>query len=76
MAAKHSFGNIGKFNATVENWDAYLEWMEQYFVANEVTSDAKKKAILLSTCNASLMNQTYFFSFYIWAGKKESGATP
>ena len=25
--------------------------MEQYFVANEVTSDAKKKAILLSTCD-------------------------
>ena len=27
--------------------------MEQYFVANEVTSAAKKKAILLSTCGAS-----------------------
>ena len=53
MAAKHSFGNIGEFDATIENWDAYLERMEQYFVANEVTSDAKKKAILLSTCGAS-----------------------
>ena len=46
MAAKHSFGNIGEFDATVEDWDAYLERMEQYFVANKVTSDAKKKAIL------------------------------
>ena len=53
MVAKHSFGNLGEFDATVENWDAYLERMEQYFVANEVTSDAKKKAILLSTCGAS-----------------------
>ena len=27
--------------------------MEQYFVANEVTSDAKKKVILLITCGPS-----------------------
>ena len=28
--------------------------MEQYFVANEVTSEAKKKVILLSTCGPSI----------------------
>ena len=50
MATKHSFGNIGKFDPTVEKWNAYLEWMKQYFVANKVTFAAKKKAILLSTC--------------------------
>ena len=50
MAAKHTYGNIGEFDQALENWEAYIERMEQYFVANKVTSDAKKKAILLSTC--------------------------
>ena len=53
MAAKHSFGSIGEFEQTVENWDVLIERMEQYFVANKVISAAKKKAILLSTCGAS-----------------------
>ena len=53
MAAKHSCGNIGEFDPTVENWNAYLEQMERYFVANEVTS-AAKKVVLLSICGASL----------------------
>ena len=48
MAAKHSFGNNGEFDQTVENWDVYIEWMEQYFVANEVTSAAKKKQFYLA----------------------------
>ena len=53
MAAKPSYGNIGEFDQALENWEAYIERMEQYFVANEVTSDAKKKAILLSMCGPS-----------------------
>ena len=53
MAVKHSYGNIGKFDQALENWEAYIKQMEQYFVANEVTSEAKKKAILLSTCGPS-----------------------
>ena len=53
MAAKHSYSNIGKFDQALENWEAYIEQMEQNFVANEVTSDANKKAILLSTCGPS-----------------------
>ena len=53
MAAKHSYGNIGEFDQAVENWDAYIERMEQYFLANDITADAKKKAILLSTCGPS-----------------------
>ena len=50
MAVKPSYGNIGEFDQALKNWEAYIERMEQYFVANEVTSNAKKKAILLSTC--------------------------
>lgn len=50
MAAKLSYGNIGEFDQAVENWESYLERMEQYFVANDVASATKKRAILLSTC--------------------------
>ena len=53
MAAKHSYGNMGEFDQAVENWESYIERMEQYFVANDVTSAAKKRAILLSTCGPS-----------------------
>ena len=44
MAAKHSYGNISEFDQALENWEAYIEQIEQYFVANEVTSEAKKKS--------------------------------
>ena len=53
MAAKHTYGNIGEFDQALENWETYIERMEQYFVANKVTSDAKKKVILLGTCDPS-----------------------
>ena len=54
MAAKHAYSNIGEFDQAFENWEAYIKQMEQYFVANKVTSDAKKKVILLSTCGTSM----------------------
>ena len=47
---KHAYGNIGEIDQALENWEVYFEWMEQYFVANEVASDIKKKSILFSTC--------------------------
>ena len=53
MTAKHAHGNIGKFDQAVENWESYLEWMEQYFVANDVMTNAKNRVILLSTCGLS-----------------------
>ena len=43
MAAKHMYGNTGEFDQALENWEAYIERMEQYFVANEVTSDTTRK---------------------------------
>ena len=54
MAVKHVYGNIGEFDQAFVYWKAYIEWMEQYFVANEVTSDAMKKAIPLSMCGPSM----------------------
>ena len=50
---KHTYGNIGEFDQALEKWEAYIEQMEQYFVANDIISDTKKKAILLSTCGPS-----------------------
>ena len=46
--AKH--GTIGPFCGDADDWLAYTETLEQYFVANDVTEDAKKRAILLSAC--------------------------
>ena len=53
MATKHTYGNIGEFDQALENWEAYIERMEQYFVANEVICNTKKKVILLSMCGPS-----------------------
>ena len=41
-------GTIRPFCGDVDNWSAYTETLEQYFVANDVTEDAKKRVILLS----------------------------
>ena len=54
MAVKHVYGNIGEFDQAFVYWKAYIERIEQYFVANEVTSDTKKKAIPLSMCGPSM----------------------
>ena len=46
-------GNVGEFNRGVEDWQAYCERLEQYFLANDVKDVAKKRAILLSVCGAA-----------------------
>ena len=43
-------GTIGPFSGEAEDWSAYTERLDQYFIANDVTSGAKKRAILLSVC--------------------------
>ena len=45
-------GNIEEFNRAKEDWVSYCERMQQYFMANDIATDDKKKAILLSTCGA------------------------
>ena len=46
-------GTIEEFDGATEDWTAYSERLEQYFVANDVDDAAKKRAILLSVCGAS-----------------------
>ena len=45
-------GSIGEYRSEREEWDSYVKRLDQYFVANDVTNAAKKKALLLSLCGA------------------------
>ena len=54
MAVKH--GIIGEYDGRSEDWESYAERLEQYFVGNDVTAPAKKRAILLSICGAETVH--------------------
>ena len=47
-----TYGKIGEFKESEETWTQYVERLEQYFLANEVTDATKKRAILLSVCGS------------------------
>ena len=42
------YRRIGEFGATREKWIHYSEQLTQYFLANDVENEDKKRAILLS----------------------------
>ena len=46
-------GSIGEFNPEKETWTSYTERIDEYFLANDVESPEKQRAILLSVCGAS-----------------------
>ena len=46
-------GTIGEFDRGQEDWSAYCERLEQYFVANDVQDLSKQRAVLLSMCGAA-----------------------
>eukprot|EP00731_Ephydatia_muelleri_P038059 Em0643g2a len=52
-------GTIEEFDSATEDWRAYSERLEQYFVANDADDAAKKRAILLSVCGASTYNDSH-----------------
>ena len=41
-------GTLGEFDQQIGDWKSYIERLEQYFVANDVGEDSKKRAILIS----------------------------
>lgn len=45
-------GRIEEFNPAQNDLESYTERLEQYFVANEVTTEEKKTAVLLSVIGA------------------------
>ena len=46
------YGIVGEFKESEESWIQYVEWLEQYFLANEITDGKKQRAILLSVCGS------------------------
>ena len=51
MASHH--GTSAEFSGIAEDWEAYMEQLESYFVANDITTAAKKRAVLLSSCGTA-----------------------
>ena len=41
-------GSVERFDINSDNWLEYVERVEQYFIANEIEAEAKKKGILLT----------------------------
>ena len=69
MATLH--GTISGFDNSDEDWKSYTERLEHYFVANEIDSAEKRKAILLSYCGP----QTYQLVKNLLAPEKPSDKT-
>ena len=46
------YGVISEFEAGEEDWTSYTERLQQYFAANEIVSEDKQRAILISVCGA------------------------
>ena len=46
-------GTLTAFDSSTTNWRSYVDQLNYYFVANEIESDAKQCAILLSVCGQS-----------------------
>ena len=46
-------GKIDEFQEGKEEWPQYIERLNLYFIANEITSEAKKQATLLTVIGAS-----------------------
>lgn len=46
-------GTVSAYVPGKEDWTNYIERLDHYFVANDVTTAPKKRAILLSACGSS-----------------------
>ena len=43
------YGRIREYNARSEKWENYLDRLEEYFIANDIQNEQRKRAILNST---------------------------
>ena len=41
----NSHGHFGEFNSQLEDWHSYAEQLQNYFIANDIKSEAKQHAI-------------------------------
>ena len=46
-------GAVAAFDPEQESWSEYVERLEHYFTANDIASDDKRRAILLTIVGAS-----------------------
>ena len=46
-------GSVEPFERDTDDWTAYCERLQQYFVANDIKDDGKKRAVLLSVCGTA-----------------------
>jgi poly(3-hydroxybutyrate) depolymerase len=53
MAAHGTIGTIGPFHAGSEDWKAYAERLELFFVANGIEDADKRRTTLLTVCGPS-----------------------
>ena len=47
-----TLGNIEAYDANSEQWSHYIERLEFFFIANDITTNDRKKAVILSVCGA------------------------
>ena len=46
-------GTLGRFFDGTSDWDQYVERLENFFLANDIVDDAKKRAVFLSVIGPS-----------------------
>ena len=49
-------GSLEKFDLRTDNWLEYVERIEQYFIANAIDTDEKKRGILLTVIGSETYN--------------------
>ena len=69
MATTH--GHLSEFCQDKEEWPSYCERLEQYFLANDVTSEEKQRGILMRVCSPS----TYQLICILLSPEKPSSET-
>ena len=51
MATSH--GQLTTFSGNPDDWEAFIEQLESYFAANDITAAGKKRGILLNSCGTA-----------------------
>ena len=46
-------GSLSAFNPSTTNWPSYVDQLNNYFIANDIATDKKKVAVLLSACGSA-----------------------
>ena len=72
MAA--TFGKIGKFDATKEEWTQYTERLNYFFVANGITAAEQKRAVFLTVIGPAAFK--LFRNLLVQAMKQHHSPSP